>query len=41
MGKVLGTGYCTLATHITKKQATTNRPHKRGQSHLFNDSEQP
>jgi hypothetical protein len=40
MGKVLGTGYWvlgivyrTLVTHITKKQATTNRRHKRGRSH--------
>ena len=29
MGKVLGIVYRILATHITKKQATTKRRHKR------------
>jgi hypothetical protein len=33
MGKVLGIVYRTLATHITKKQAITNRRRKRGRSH--------
>ena len=33
MGKVLGIVHHTIATHTTKKQATTNRRHKWVRSH--------